>query len=372
MKKNLGKKRKKERNDIIEEDQIDKKQNQFKFKIEYNNIIKKDTYDNEKNEEMNKIIFISKKENSNNSIPQFYTSKTNNTFNKNLQEKDNEEINQNIDLNKNNFINIEKTQENPINDTISDKNKNPNLVFSEDNNDYSSSSPKNQIDFQSKNNNPKISLVKFKSQRNTRNHSFGLKEISNRVMNIIKQSGQTTYKDVSDQIIKEINEKSMKDEKNLRRRIYDSLNVMRNMNLFSQDKNTKAIKWNYTQEFDPLNEIENKNEKYNKNKVESDNIIDLKKEIKVKKENLVLFEKELKALKRVLERNRKEDENIPKNKRLYFPLIVIEFLSNKEQKINLALNEDQTKAHLGFDEASFMYGDLDIVSKIGNHPKFSE
>ena len=124
--------------------------------------------------------------------------------------------------------------------------------------------------------------------------------------------------------------------------------------------------WNYAQEYDPLNEI------YDEYKTESDNIIELKKEIKIKKENANLLEKELQALKNVLDRNKRDDEKIPENKRLYFPLIIVEFFSNKEQKINVALNEDQTKAHLGFDEANFMYGDLDIISKIGNHQKFSK
>ena len=221
----------------------------------------------------------------------------------------------------------------------------------------------------SKNNNPEISSTQFIHQRNYRDNSFGLKEISNRVMNIIKENGQTTYKDIYDKIVNEMNEKNSKEERSLRRRIYDSLNVMKNMNLLIQYKQSKTITWNCAQEFDPLND---KNEKNDANMVEADRIIELKKEIKLKKENAVLLEKELKALKNVLERNRREDEKIPENKRLYFPLIIVEFFSNREQKINVALNEDQTKAHLGFDEANFMYGDLEIISKIGNHPKFSK
>lgn len=377
MNKNLGKKRNKEGNDIIEENHIEKKQNQFKFKIEYNNNnLTKDNNAKVKNGTMNKITFISKKENTNNSIPQFYTSKANNIINKDLHEKEKdkgkEELNEKVDLDKNNSINVEKNQKNQIDDEICDKNKNPFPGLSMDYNEYSSSSLKNQIESQPKNNNTQTSSIKFIPKRNSRNHSFGLKEISNRVMDIIKQNGQTTYKDISDQIVNEINEKGLKEERNLRRRIYDSLNVMRNMNLFNQDKQSKTIMWNYAQEVDPLNEIENKNEKYDENTAESDNIIELKKEIKLKKENAILLEKELQALKSVLDRNRREDDKIPENKRLYFPLIIVEFYSNKEQQINVALNEDQTKAHLGFDEANFMYGDLDIVSKIGSHPNFSK
>ena len=51
---------------------------------------------------------------------------------------------------------------------------------------------------------------------------------------------------------------------------------------------------------------------------------------------------------------------------------MIEFPTNKDPRIKVALNENQTKAHFGFDEVISMYGDLDAVSKIGNHPNFSK
>jgi len=360
MKNNLGKKRKKEESDINEESSMQKEQNQIKFKIldETNNLTKKNYFITNNDNEMNKIVFISKKENINNSIQHFFK------VNKDSQEKDKEEIDEKFDLDKNNFINMEKTQKNSINDIIDTKTKNQIPGFFD--NELSSSSPKNKIESQSKN-----YSAKFKTEKNPKNKLFGLKEISNRVMDIIKQNGKTTYKDISDQIVDEIKEKSSKEENNLRRRIYDSLNVMRNMNLFIQDKQSKAIMWNYAQEFDPLNEVQNKNEEYEENMLESDNIIELKKEIKLKKAKVNSLEKDLQALNKVLDRNKKEHEKIPENKKLYFPLIIVEFISNQEQKINVAFNEDQTKVHLGFDKANFMYGDLDIVSKIGNHPNFS-
>ena len=74
----------------------------------------------------------------------------------------------------------------------------------------------------------------LKSQ--SRNSGFGLKEISNRVREIIKRVGTTSYKEISDEIVSEINEKNIKDEKNIRRRIYDSLNVMKSMKFFKKDK----------------------------------------------------------------------------------------------------------------------------------------
>ena len=235
-------------------------------------------------------------------------------------------------------------------------------------------SDNSESDSQSQEDSPKNSSLKMKSHyQSSRNTAFGLKEISKRVMEIIKQSGKTTYKAISDQIVNEISEKSLKDEKNIRRRIYDSLNVMKSMRLFNRDKNTKTIMWNYGQEFDPLDELEDKNEfneKNKENKIDSGDIATLKKEIKEKSNKLELLRMELIGLKNVLERNAREKDKIPEEQKLYFPFIVIEFPTNKDPKINVALNDNKTKAHFGFDEVISMYGDLDAVSKIGNHPNF--
>lgn len=241
---------------------------------------------------------------------------------------------------------------------------NPHISTYSDNSESSS---------QSQEDSPKNSGQKAKSHlQSSRNTAFGLKEISKRVMDIIKQSGTTTYKAISDQIVNEINEKSSKDEKNIRRRIYDSLNVMKSMKLFRRDKNSKNILWNYDQELDPLNENEYKNDFNEKNKIDSGDIATLKKEIKEKRNKLDLLKMELIGLKNVLERNARENNKIPENQKLYFPFIVIEFPANKDPKINVALNDNKTKAHFGFDEVISMYGDLDAVSKIGNHPNFSK
>ena len=229
---------------------------------------------------------------------------------------------------------------------------------------------------------PNVFSISKHNKQNSRNTAFGLKEISKRVMEIIKQNGQTTYREISDQIVNEINEKSIKDEKNIRRRIYDSLNVMKSMKLFKKDKKDKTIKWNYEQEFDPLNEMEDKEEDDNQNQFDnigkneyknnSNQINQLKKENKEKKEKINLLTQELRGLKNVLERNKRENENIAENKKIYFPFLIIEFPTNKDPKVNVALNEGKTSAHIGFDEADALYGDLDCVSKIGNQPDFSK
>jgi hypothetical protein len=92
----------------------------------------------------------------------------------------------------------------------------------------------------------KILKTSKKSLAASRNTAFGLKEIWENIKRIVKTLKRTTYKQISDIIISEINETvaDCKDEKNNRRRIYDSLNVMKAMKLFKKDKNEKYILWN--------------------------------------------------------------------------------------------------------------------------------
>ena len=375
-KKILGKKR---QNDNIFIEKLEDNTPNFNIKTPVNNIIKEDSniiiqpkgnlnlnLNNIKNNALsfgdpkNTSAFINKIEPT---VPLNLTSNNNSifTFGKNLSfqnSKNSEQIEYPIPIQK------PPPQLNPIN--IPKKIPPQNSTFSDN----------SESDSQSQEDSRKNSSLKMKSHyQSSRNTAFGLKEISKRVMEIIKQSGKTTYKAISDQIVNEISEKSLKDEKNIRRRIYDSLNVMKSMKLFNRDRDSKTIMWNYGQEFDPLDELEDKNEfneKNKENKIDSSDIASLKKEIKEKSNKLELLRMELIGLKNVLERNARENDKIPEEQKLYFPFIVIEFPTNKDPKINVALNDNKTKAHFGFDEVISMYGDLDAVSKIGNNPNFSK
>ena len=207
----------------------------------------------------------------------------------------------------------------------------------------------------------------LKSQ--TRSSGFGLKEISNRVREIIKRVGTTSYKEISDEIVNEINEKNTKDEKNIRRRIYDSLNVMKSMKLFKKDKATKKIVWNFfnektTNQINTLCDGENKEDGGMFDKISK-----MKQEINTKKNKLNILQKQLECLNTILDRNKK-NENYDEGKRIYFPFIIIEFpekTHNQENKIKVAMNETKTQAHFAFDSSNKLYGDLDAILKIGNN-----
>ena len=208
---------------------------------------------------------------------------------------------------------------------------------------------------------------------NSRTNTLGLKEISNKVKEIMKRKGQTTCKEISDEIVSEIKGKGIKDEKNIRRRIYDALNVMKSINLFQKEKGSKKIMWNYSEGKNYIVPFENNNifNKKNYDKDYYDKINDLNNDISIKKKTLKVLSKELNSLKFIIERNKKNNINIDENTKIYFPFLIIEFPKNlnnqnedEENKIKVSMNENRTKAHFGFNAANKLYGDLDALSKI--------
>ena len=74
----------------------------------------------------------------------------------------------------------------------------------------------------------------------------GLKNLSVRVQNIVSQRQNTSYKQVADDLIVELEleerNDSLKEEKNIRRRVYDALNVLVAANVVG--KSGKTVFWN--------------------------------------------------------------------------------------------------------------------------------
>ncbi|GAN02364.1 hypothetical protein MAM1_0021c01807 [Mucor ambiguus] len=75
--------------------------------------------------------------------------------------------------------------------------------------------------------------------RNTK----GLRLFSKQVCDKVAERGITTYNEVADELAAEIQQKSTVpvDQKNIRRRVYDALNVLRAMDIITKDR--KQIKW---------------------------------------------------------------------------------------------------------------------------------
>ena len=78
--------------------------------------------------------------------------------------------------------------------------------------------------------------------------SRGLRHFSVIVYNKVKEKGTTTYNEVADELVQSVlaerseEVKGKDDEKNIRRRVYDALNVLSALDIISKEK--KDITWN--------------------------------------------------------------------------------------------------------------------------------
>lgn len=100
--------------------------------------------------------------------------------------------------------------------------------------------------------NPDTAIIESnaeKKKRTSRINGGGLRRFSVMVCKKLESKGRTTYSEVADEIISELNGMRTEmavsldefDEKNIRRRVYDALNVLMALEIIARDK--KEIQW---------------------------------------------------------------------------------------------------------------------------------
>ncbi|KAL3903429.1 MAG: hypothetical protein SGILL_010450, partial [Bacillariaceae sp.] len=96
--------------------------------------------------------------------------------------------------------------------------------------------------------NPRASPTNSVDGKSTTSTSRGLRQFSQMVCQKVEEKGTTTYNEVADELVKRVVAERLKenpegkfDEKNIRRRVYDALNVLMAMDIISKDK--KEITW---------------------------------------------------------------------------------------------------------------------------------
>ena len=80
--------------------------------------------------------------------------------------------------------------------------------------------------------------------------SKGLRHFSAKVCEKVKQKGTTTYNQVADELVREFAARVLNnavdqtyDEKNIRRRVYDALNVLMAMDIITKEKKKHLLAW---------------------------------------------------------------------------------------------------------------------------------
>lgn len=161
----------------------------------------------------------------------------------------------------------------------------------------------------------------------------GLRHFSSRVCEKVRKKKATTYNEVADELVKEYTTQNPEkyDQKNIRRRVYDALNVLMAMGIISKQK--KEIKWiglpsNSVQECIQLEQEKRK-------KMQS---------IGMKKKYLLELITNLISFKNLVTRNREHEElygRPPASSCIELPFLVVK--TEKETVIDCSISQDKSE-----------------------------
>lgn len=191
----------------------------------------------------------------------------------------------------------------------------------------------------------------------------GLRHFSMKVCEKVQQKGITSYNEVADELVQEFSEQNLKntlpstdqgyDQKNIRRRVYDALNVLMAMNIISKEK--KEIKWvglptNSAQECKHLED--QKTERMER--------------IRQKQQQLKELIVQQIAYKNLVGRNKKvEKKNGPPqaNACIHLPFIIVN--TSKKTVIDCSISSDKSEYLFNFDEAFEIHDDIEVLKRMG-------
>ncbi|XP_034949182.1 transcription factor Dp-1 isoform X2 [Chelonus insularis] len=188
----------------------------------------------------------------------------------------------------------------------------------------------------------------------------GLRHFSMKVCEKVKKKGTTSYNEVADELVGEFTNPShmnslnqQYDQKNIRRRVYDALNVLMAMNIISKEK--KEIRWlglptNSLQECASL-------EKDKKKKVER---------IKAKTQQLHQLILQHISFKNLVERNSVTESlhGPPKpNSAIQLPFIILN--TSKKTIVDCSITNDKSEYLFNFNDKFEIHDDIEVLKRMG-------
>ncbi|PON41479.1 DP transcription factor [Parasponia andersonii] len=189
----------------------------------------------------------------------------------------------------------------------------------------------------------------------------GLRQFSMKVCEKVESKGRTTYNEVADELVAEFADpgsgvttpdQQQYDEKNIRRRVYDALNVLMAMDIISKDK--KEIQWKGLPRTS-LNDIEElKTER-----------IGLRNRIEKKTAYLQELEEQYVGLQNLIQRNEQlySSGNAPSGG-VALPFILVQ--TRPHATVEVEISEDMQLVHFDFNSTPFELHDDNYVLKAMN------
>lgn len=183
----------------------------------------------------------------------------------------------------------------------------------------------------------------------------GLRLFSMKVCEQVQKKGTTTYNEVANELVKEFMEQSPPsekphDEKNIRRRVYDALNVLMAVGIITKDK--KDIKWqglpiDYQQEVTNLMDIK-------KQRLEN---------LQMKGRQLTELIKQQRSLAHLYSRNTSTQFLSDTSPRVSLPFIIVH--TDNETNIECEMDTPMTEVFFNFSAPFEIHDDNEILSRLG-------
>uniref|UniRef100_A0A9J7XMY3 Transcription factor n=2 Tax=Cyprinus carpio TaxID=7962 RepID=A0A9J7XMY3_CYPCA len=190
----------------------------------------------------------------------------------------------------------------------------------------------------------------------------GLRHFSMKVCEKVQRKGVTTYNEVADELVAEFSSGDnhispndhVYDQKNIRRRVYDALNVLMAMNIISKEK--KEIKWiglptNSAQECQNL-------------EVERQRRLERIKQKQSQLQELILQQI---AFKNLVQRNRQREQQTkrppPANSVIHLPFIIVN--TSKKTVIDCSISNDKFEYLFNFDSMFEIHDDIEVLKRMG-------
>jgi len=201
----------------------------------------------------------------------------------------------------------------------------------------------------------KIHQIRKKNKRSSKSKNKGLRHFSKQVCDKVREKKKTTYNEVADELVKELTEQSELngkpvDSKNIRRRVYDALNVLMAMNIIEKEK--KEIRWRGLPNSDSHGDIM---------KLEQE-IQQRQERMQKKKEYLQELEMQRMLYTNLIDRN-SQFNSANEEEKIYLPFIVIH--TKKDTSIECEMSEDRKEYFFDFSLPFSIYDDNEILKRMG-------
>jgi len=188
----------------------------------------------------------------------------------------------------------------------------------------------------------------------------GLRHFSMKVCEKVQAKGSTSYNEVADELVNELTDPrctsptdQQYDQKNIRRRVYDALNVLMAMNIISKEK--KEIRWLGL----PTNSVQEANG------LEQDKAKRMDR-IKAKTQQLQDLLLQQIAFKNLVERNKEREKREgppPPNSAIQLPFIIVN--TSKKTVIDCSISNDKMEYLFNFDDTFEIHDDMEVLKRMG-------